>query len=150
MPANARVNRQPNHCAARCDLCSMFIRERERSIARYFRPHGAHRGSSQRASLSRHRLTRTPGDRPKLCDAAGSWFFMTPQLARTYIREPLRTLSLGCNTQVQCIRALFLRIAYTAVSGRDYSVVATVSPTLRAAGLSGKGQNTEHGCGYGD
>jgi hypothetical protein len=41
---------------------------------------------------------------------------------------------------------LVLRIAYAAVSGRDYSVFTTVSPTLRAAGLSGKGQNTEHGC----
>jgi len=37
-----------------------------------------------------------------------SWFFMDPpNSARTYIREPLRTLSLGCNTQVQCIRASF-------------------------------------------
>ena len=41
---------------------------------------------------------------------------------------------------------LSLGCAHTAVSGRDYSVVATLSPTLRAAGLSGNGQNTEHGC----
>jgi hypothetical protein len=35
----------------------------------------------------------------------------TPILARTYIREPLRTLSLGCNTEAQCIRALFCESA---------------------------------------
>jgi hypothetical protein len=71
-----------------------------------------------------------------------------PQLDRTYIREPLRTLSLGYNTKCD---AFTLGFANRLSPIRRFLAGTTpFSPLSAPAGLSGKGQNTEHGGGYGD